>query len=225
MRITSSLIKQVVSDVAGEDVVPLVVAIRDKKNISEFKIAELVSEQINITRNKLYRLFDNNLITFVRKKDRKKGWYIYYWTFNEKHVKFLALKLKRERLERQRDRLARETSGQFYLCPNKCIRLDFEQGTNFDFKCPECGSLIELEDNSKEIERIRHQIAELEKSLHEDLKEMGLLPRITKKAVKNLPKKNVALRKAPVRKQVTKPAKKLIKKIQKKPKPKLRGYY
>ncbi len=215
MRITSSLIKQVVADVAGEDVIPLVVAIRDKKNISEFKIAELIREQINITRNKLYRLYDNNLITFVRKKDRKKGWYIYYWTFNEKQIKFLALKLKKERLERLRDRFSRETSGQFYLCPNKCIRLDFEQATNFDFKCPECGSLIELENNFKEIERIKHEITDLEKSLHDDLKEMGLLPRVSKpvkaiKKVKGLKSKKVSIKKQ--RTQRKKTVTKLIKK-------------
>src|SRR3989338_2916146 len=105
MKISTNLIKQVVSDVAVEDVVPLVMAIRDKKNISEFKIAELITEPINNTRNKLYRLFDNNLINFVKKKDRKKGWYIYYWTFNEKQIKFLMLKLKKERLLRLNDRL------------------------------------------------------------------------------------------------------------------------
>lgn len=219
MKITSNLIKQVVADVAGEDVIPLVIAIRDKKNISEFKIAELINEQINITRNKLYRLFDSNLISFVRKKDRKKGWYIYYWTFNEKQVKFLAVKLKRERMERLKDRLTRETGGQFYLCPNKCIRLDFEQSTNFDFKCPECGSLIEQENNAKEIERIKSQINELDKSLHEDLKEMGLLPRREIGAKKiSVPKKTVSAKKAKpkAKKTVKKAVKKILKKVIKK---------
>ena len=207
MRITNNIIKQVVADVAGDDVVPLVIAIKDKKNISEFKIAELIREPINNTRNKLYRLYDNNLIHFVRKKDRKKGWYIYYWTFNVKQIRFLVVKLKRERLERLKARLVRETTDQFYICPNNCIRLEFEQATNFDYKCPECGTLMELQDNAKEIENIKAEIIETEKFLHNEMKELGLLP---KKIVKERKEKKKIILKKKVKKAV-----KIVAKIKK----------
>jgi transcription initiation factor TFIIE subunit alpha len=165
MRLTNKIVEDVVSEVAGEDVVPLVNAIKNKKNVSEFKLAESIKEEVNTTRNMLYRLYDNNLVSFVRKKDKKKGWYIYYWTFDSKKIKHLLSNLKKKRLTKLKDRLEREKSNHFYSCPTKCIRLDFDQSMEFEFKCPECGELIEQEDNAEEIQKLETEIKELETEL------------------------------------------------------------
>ena len=116
MKLSNKIIEAVVSEVAGEDVVPLVKALKDKKNISEFKLAEDIKQEINITRNMLYRLYDANLVSFMRKKDKQKGWYIYYWTFNPKRIKDLSETLKKQRLEKLKDRLERENSSDFFTC-------------------------------------------------------------------------------------------------------------
>ncbi|MBW2991897.1 hypothetical protein KY345_01630 [Candidatus Woesearchaeota archaeon] len=165
MKLSTNLINDVVAQVAGEEVIPLVRALKNKKNISEFKLADQIKTEINITRNMLYRLFDYNLVSFIRRKDKKKGWYIYYWTFNSKRIKYLVQNLRKQKLERLRERLKRENSGQFYICEEKCIRLDFEQATNFEFKCPECGRLLNLDDNTEKIEQIKKEIRDIEKEL------------------------------------------------------------
>lgn len=223
MRITDKLIKEVVTSVAGEDTIPLIFAIKDKKNVSEFKIAEMLKEQINITRNMLYRLLDQNLVNFIRKKDRQKGWYIYYWTFNPKEIRFLTIKLQKQRLMGLNERLAREQSAQFFNCPQGCMRLDFERAMNFEFKCPECGSIIEQYDNSKEVEDIKKKIVEIEDFLKVEL---ALLPikesetvepqrkiakkKIVKKVKKKLLKKKTQPKKVKKKKQVKKPTKKKV---------------
>ena len=126
MKLTNKLIEEVVIQVAGEDVVPLVKVLKNKKNVSEFKLAETIKQEVNKTRNMLYRLYDSNLVSFIRKKDKKKGWYIYYWTFDTKRIKYLSNSLKRKRLVKLKERLEREKEGKFYACENKCIRLDFD---------------------------------------------------------------------------------------------------
>jgi transcription initiation factor TFIIE subunit alpha len=168
MKVSNKLVDEVVAQVAGEDVIPLVSYLKNKKNISEFKIAECIKVEINLTRNMLYRLFDHNLVSFIRRKDKKKGWYIYYWTFNGKMIKFLVQTLKKARLDKLKDRLKREQSGQFYSCGDNCIRLDFEQATNFEFKCPECGKLLDLDDNVGKIVEIEKEIKELVRDLKKE---------------------------------------------------------
>jgi len=165
MRLTSKLIEEAVAETAGEDVVPLVKLLKNKKNVSEFKLADSVKQEVNIVRNMLYRLYNANLVSFIRKKDKKKGWYIYYWTFETRKVKYLLQKIKKKRLQRLKSRLEREKQGQFYTCPNQCVRLDFDQSTNFEFKCPECGEIIQQEDNAEKIKKIEKEIKELEKEL------------------------------------------------------------
>ena len=165
MKLSNKIVEDVVSEVAGDDVVPLVKALKNKKNVSEFKLAESIKQEVNITRNMLYRLYDSNLVSFVRKKDKKKGWYIYYWTFDSKKIKYLVTKLKTKRLAKLKGRLEREKQNQFYSCSTQCIRLDFDQAMNFEFKCPECGNLIEQEDNAEEIKKLEAEIKELESDL------------------------------------------------------------
>ena len=165
MRLTSKLIEEAIAEVAGEDVVPLVKRLKNRKNVSEFKLADSVHQEINVVRNMLYRLYNVNLVSFIRKKDKKKGWYIYYWTFEPKKVKYLLQKIKKKRLQNLKKRLEREKQGNFYVCPNQCVRLDFDQATNFEFKCPECGEIIQQEDNIKKIKRIEQEVKELEKEL------------------------------------------------------------
>lgn len=224
MKISNKIVKEVIEEVAGEDVIELVQKLKNKKNVSEFKLAESIKQEINITRNMLYRLYDANLVSFTRKKDKKKGWYIYYWTFNLKRVKYLALVIKKKRLDKLKERLEREKNNQFYICPNNCIRLDFEQSMNFEFKCPECGILIEQDDNRDEINEIEKEINKLEDELKlekvqkrkikkqvvkkkkERVREKKSKQRITAKKIKKIDKKKILKNK--IKKKIKKYAEK-----------------
>jgi len=165
MKLSNKLVEQVVTDVAGEDVIPLIKQLKNKKNVSEFKLADALKLEVNTVRNMLYRLYHANLVSFTRRKDKKKGWYIYYWTFRIKQIKFVAINLKKQRLERLKDRLNREKDSSFFACPNGCMRLDFDSAINFEFKCPECASLMQQESNEAKVREIEKEIKELEKGL------------------------------------------------------------
>jgi transcription initiation factor TFIIE subunit alpha len=165
MKLSNKLVEDVVKSVAGEDVLPLVKLLKNKKNVSEFKLAEFLKIEINVVRNMLYRLYHQNLVSFIRRKDKKKGWYIYYWTFRIKQIKHLATNLKKEKLERLNDRLAREKESSFFVCPTGCMRLDFEQAVGFEFKCPECAAIMQQESNDEKIKAILAEIKALEKDV------------------------------------------------------------
>lgn len=166
-RATKKIRDFVISEVSGADTLDLVEYLKGKENISEFIIAKDLEEEINIIRNKLYRLLQANLISFNRKKDKQKGWYIYYWTLNLDNIKFLYFDIKRKRLQKLKDRLAREENNFYFTCENRCIRLDFEQATQFDYKCPECGELLNQEDNTSMKKELEKEIKELEKEVAE----------------------------------------------------------
>ena len=145
----------------------------------------------------------------MRKKDRKKGWYIYYWTFQDNQVKHLFFKIKQQRLDKLKERLKREQSGQFYICDERCMRLNFEQAMDFEFKCPECGHLIELQDNAEQVKRIKKEIAELEKFfLVADRVENNKIKRALKSGNSKKKKAKKKSKKRKVRKKVKKKVKK-----------------
>jgi len=163
MVITNKKIQEVIAEIVGEEALPIIEYLKSRKNVSEFIIAEKVKYDMQKTRNLLYRLNSHNVATYIRKKDRKKGWYISYWTFNRKRIKDLMGNLHRQKLDKLRGRLKREENnkGIFFICDKACARLDFDQATEFEFKCPECGNLLNQHDNLKTIENLKKKIREL----------------------------------------------------------------
>lgn len=164
MRLTNQLIQSTITEVVGEDALAIVEYLKNRKNISEFIIAEKTETEIHRVRNILYRMQKLNLATYKRKKDSKKGYYISYWTFNPKRIKDLLVDMKKDKLDKLKERLSREEQNMnaFFICPNACVRLDFEQSTELGFRCPECGSLLMQQDNSRTIDYLRERIKEME---------------------------------------------------------------
>ena len=115
-----SKMKDVVSEVVGEDSLPIVDFLQGKSNISDFKIADKVDKDIHEVRNILYRLYNQNLVTYYRKKDRQKGWYISYWTFNKARINDLKKNLHRKKLEKFSAACpGKGESGQFLHLPER----------------------------------------------------------------------------------------------------------
>lgn len=166
MKITDNKIYETVKEVVGKDSLKIVEFLKDKKNISDFKIAEDIKTDIHKVRNILYRLHNHHLATYYRKKDIEKGWYVSYWTFNRKRIMDLMKSLHFSKVERFTQRLKEEktNSGNMYLCPSTCVRVNFEKATDFGFKCPECGKLLNLQDNSKTIEFLQEKLEELKRT-------------------------------------------------------------
>ena len=162
IRLTDKKTEEVIKRVCGDDILPLVKKLKGKENVSEFKLADQLKGDIKKVRNGLYRLYEANLVEFTRKKDKKKGWYIYYWTFKPEQVKFLYSKIRKEMLERLKERLEGEAKGMFFVCPNRCVRLSFDQAADFEFSCPECGELCSQEDINERAKEIKDKIKELE---------------------------------------------------------------
>ena len=170
-----NLLKDIVVSFAGPSAAGVVDILHNKKNVNEFLIAKKLNLTINQTRNVLYRLADEGLVSFVRKKDSKKGgWYTYFWTLNSgKSLSKFKEKLEGEinNLEAQ---LQSRQSKTFYYCPNCNIEYSEENALTYDYTCPECGEVLEVRDSSEAIKKIENEIgkmksiiSELDAELHE----------------------------------------------------------
>ncbi|MFW6231317.1 MAG: hypothetical protein ACOC32_04835, partial [Nanoarchaeota archaeon] len=128
------------------------------EEISEIKLAELMKTEVNEARRVLYLLYHENLVSFKKKKDIEHGWYTYYWSFNQNRVGSLLHKTMNHRLNKLSSRLDTEQQNQFYVC---CLRMDITTAMSYNFKCPECGQVMQPEDNTKRIDSIQQNIKEI----------------------------------------------------------------
>ena len=159
MAISQEQLDRLVQQVFGEDVVRLVRAlIKGKENVSEFLLAEQIDFPINYVRNMLYKLQDANLVNSMRKKDRKKGWYIYYWTFNPIEAEGLMNKLQNERISTLKRRIEKESDNQYFTCQRKCLRLTLPNALEAGFQCPECTKALKEVNNAKNVNLLRKEL-------------------------------------------------------------------
>jgi len=158
-------IEDVVKELVNEEAISIVLYLIGRTKVSEFVIAQDLDLEIHKARNLLYRLLEHNILYFHRKKDKIKGWYICYWDFAEKIIPFQLEKIKTQKLAKLKERLEKESSSTFYMCKNACTRMDFEKSMEFNFKCPECGELMDEQNNARTVEFLKERIDELDKDL------------------------------------------------------------
>ena len=218
------LLKEVVALVAGKQSEDIVDLLDEQKYINEFVIAKKLGLTINQVRNILYKISDYGLVSSIRKKDKKKGWYTYFWK-----IEILkALEFLRENLIKKIDNIehqikSRETK-RFYVCERCHIELNEENALLNNFTCNECGSLLVLKDNGKMVRDLRKSKEKLERDMAvvetEVSKERGKEDKKRAKENRKAEKiKKVELaKKKRIRKLLAKKMKALNVKVKKKPK-------
>mgnify|MGYP001580496556 FL=1 len=164
-------LKSIVETLTNKQSAAIVDLLVDKRDVNEFLIAKKLGLTINQTRNILYKLSDFGLVSFIRKKDKRKGWYIYFWTLNvTKSLDLLEQKLKEE-LERLESQLKSRMEKRYYFCKTCNIEVTEEAALLNDFICPECEEVYELFNNEEIIEKLEKEISKLEKEIQFILEE------------------------------------------------------
>ena len=159
------LIKRIAEDIAGETAAHIVDFLYEKKDINEFLIAKKLNLTINQTRNLLYKLSSLGIISSIRKKDKRKGWYIYFWTLDVfRSLDILEIKLSQE-IQRMELELASKKMKKFYKCPLCGLEVTEESALLTNFTCHECGEIYQLSNNVPYIDELSKKIAKLKKEL------------------------------------------------------------
>lgn len=216
------LLRSVIENLINKQSADIIDLLYGKKDVNEFLIAKKLKLTINQTRNILYKLLDLGMISFIRKKDRKKGWYIYFWTLNNYQIFILLNKDLEDRLMNLENKLKNRKENGHYFCKTCSIEVNEETALLNNFICPECEEVYEVFDNSKIIEELEKKISKLKKEIElviiEKLKEEEKLEFLKARKIKKAEnmKKTKRAREKLINKKVTKKsAKKLAKKSKK----------
>ena len=137
------LLKSIVEGLINKQAVPILDLLSSKKPANEFTIAEKLGLTINPTRNILYKLSDFGLVSFTRKKDKRKGWYIYFWYLNTHQSLILLEENLRKKLDGLRAHLQNRKNSRYYICRTCSIEVNEETALLHNFTCPECTSVYE----------------------------------------------------------------------------------
>ncbi len=194
-------LKEVVIIVVGKQAEDISDVLDSKKHVNEFLIAKKLGITINQTRNILYKISDYGLVSSIRKKDKRKGWYTYFWKIEIlKTLEFLnGILLKR--IEQLNNQIKNREARQFYVCERCNIEFNEENALLHNFTCDECGGLFALKDNTKVLRELKRQVEKLRR-------EMALVEREIEKEEEKINKqKTKELKKQKIEKEKTRKSK------------------
>jgi len=170
------LLIEIVFSIIGDNAESMVGLLYNKKNVNEFLIAKKLDLTINQARNILYRLADEGIVGFIRKKDKKKGgWYTYFWTLNAGKGLLRFKEKASKRFESLKKGLEDRKTKRFYYNPLADLEYSEEEALENNFICPETGEVLELRDSSSEIQEMESQLKsadEVLKKVDEEIKLM-----------------------------------------------------
>lgn len=158
MEITKIL--DIVYEIVGDDAAQVVEYLYTNPGASEFDISENIGFAVSQIRSILYELKAKNLIDYDRRKDKEKGWYLYYWRVLPQNFETVYMNEKKKKLEQFEERLESEENSVNYICPNFCKRLSFEDSLENNFSCPICGTLMNEENQTRKVEMLKRNIKE-----------------------------------------------------------------
>ena len=158
-------LREVVVIIVGKQAEEIADLLNTNKHVNEFIIAKKLNITINQARNILYKISDYGLVSFIRKKDKKKGWYTYFWKIEVlKSLEFLKSILLKKIAQISFQIKSRETKD-FYVCERCNLELNEENALLQDFTCNECGAIFTIKDNSKFLRDLKRNLNRLEKEL------------------------------------------------------------
>ena len=138
------------------------------EDATDEEIASSTGLRINMVRKVLYDLFGKSLITGIRVKDERKGWFVYRWRSRRDEVENFIENQKKKISERLQHRLDYENSSEFYHCGNvDCPRVTFENALEAMFKCPSCGKILNLKKNEKSKKAYAKKIDEIKNDMQQ----------------------------------------------------------
>jgi transcription factor E len=158
-------LREIVTIVAGKQSEEIAGLIHSNKHVNEFLIAKKLDLTINQTRNILYKIADQGLVSSIRKKDKRKGWYTYFWKLEIlKSLEFLKSVLTSKMNQLQSQVTSRSTK-QFYMCERCNREFNEENALLHDFLCNECGGIFSLKDNTKDLKDLKKELEKLGRDL------------------------------------------------------------
>ncbi len=141
---------RIASMIGGDEYLKIARSLLKVEDATDEEIASSTGLRINLVRKILYDLFGKSLITGIRVKDERKGWFVYRWRSRRDEVENYIENQKKKITMRLQQRLDYENSSEFYHCGNNdCDRVTFENALDGMFKCPSCGMVLNLKKNER----------------------------------------------------------------------------
>jgi len=155
-------------EIGGKSVLPLIRVYNKKgKPITDEEIGKKLPLKITEIRTILNRLHYHGIARYQKTRNPKTGWYSYSWDINTKRVAEIILERRVKDLEKFREKVEYERNYAFFSCKKECNNVPFEIAAEYEFKCPECGTMMNAVNNKTRVRELKKRINIMEGEVSE----------------------------------------------------------
>ena len=159
------LLIDIVTDLAGEDAKSIaLVLLSMHQEATDEEISQILNMRLSDVRRSLYDLADIQIAQSRKIRNKKTGWYVYYWRLLPERVFTIVKKKQEDTLNRLNIRLDFERDNVTFSCNTaSCKKYSFDESMQHDFTCPDCLNRLESLDNAFIIRILEGEITKLKK--------------------------------------------------------------
>lgn len=158
------LLNELVERVAGE-VGLILFSLGIEGEFTDDQLALELGIEINEIRRALFAMYEIGLADYVRRRDDETGWMEYYWRINYERAPEVLKRELEKTVKKLREKIEAETSTIYYICPNMCVKVSYDDAMELNFTCPRCGEMLEYLDCSEAVEKIEEDVRRIEEVL------------------------------------------------------------
>jgi transcription initiation factor TFIIE subunit alpha len=154
-------IKDVLMKMVGPHGLEIVEILLKYKKMDEFKLSSKIKLDVNFVRSLLYKLYSKKIVSYSKKRDQKKGWWIYSWEIHANRILELLIVEKQRELDRILEMKEKKSNEQTYVCDLCAVEMDFAEAMDSSFQCFSCGSPLKHYDNEQLVRELNERVGEV----------------------------------------------------------------
>ncbi|MBN1923377.1 MAG: transcription initiation factor E subunit alpha [Nanoarchaeota archaeon] len=159
-------IHKLVKTVVGDEGFHIINHLFAVEKADEFEIADSLEEDVNFVRSVMYKMYTNNLVSYTRRRDPERGWYIYTWELIPQKLYHALINSKQKKLDKLFKQVEEEKNKeQVFHCPTCMINLEFPKALELSFSCFACGGMLQPLNNVDLIKNLDHEIKGLSEKI------------------------------------------------------------
>ena len=158
----------VIQKILGGDsnIMDIVKELEIEEELTDEQIAAKIGIRLNEIRRILYQLYETRLADCRRIRDKKTGWYVFYWHMRPDKISNAIVRKRRKVLNILEERLDYEKNNTFFHCNNvNCSRITWENAMESRFRCLNCNEQLKSANNDHITDFLEKQIESLKNTL------------------------------------------------------------
>ncbi|MFH0906067.1 MAG: hypothetical protein V1824_01885 [archaeon] len=136
--------------IAGPLAIDIIKIYKIDEPLSPEDISKRLKKKITNVRSTLNSLHYRGIACY-KKIRKEQNIFNFYWDIKLKKIIELLIEQKAEEIKQMEEVINQEQSHDYFYCPKKCVEEPFEVAAAYNFKCPNCDSVLKMADTKNKV--------------------------------------------------------------------------